>query len=100
MTMRPENPALISDPVGEPNVGDSPPPKTPSSKRWTRFILPTYTTLFILYTVVTGFFGQNFGWLVDNIDTKKDFLIYGVGSITIPTVILLTVFWVKRRDWF
>ncbi len=57
-------------------------------------------TLFILYTVVTGFFGQNFGWLVDNIDTKKDFLMYGVGSITVPTVILLTLFWVKRREWF
>ena len=28
-------------------------------------------TLFVLYTVVTGFFGQNFGWLVDNIDTKR-----------------------------
>ena len=41
-------------------------------------------TLFILYTVVTGFFGQNFGWLVDNIDTKKDFLIYGVGGIAVP----------------
>ena len=52
MTMRPENPALISDSVGEPNVGDSPPPKTPSSKRWTRFILPTYTTLFILYLII------------------------------------------------
>ena len=47
-----------------------------------------------------GFFGQNFGWLVDNIDTKHDFLIYGVGGITVPTVILLTLFWVKRRDWF
>ena len=57
-------------------------------------------TLFILYTVVTGFFGQNFGWLVDNIDTKKDFLLYGVGGIVVPTVILLTLFWVKRRDWF
>ena len=52
MTMRPENPALISNSVGEPNVGDSPPPKTPSSKRWTRFILPTYTTLFILYLII------------------------------------------------
>ena len=57
-------------------------------------------TLFVICTVVTGFFGQNFGWLVDNIDTKQDFLIYGVGGITIPTVILLTLFWVKRRDWF
>ena len=57
-------------------------------------------TIFVIYTVVTGFFGQNFGWLVDNIDTQKDFLIFGVGALTIPTVILLTLFWVKRDDWF
>jgi magnesium transporter len=57
-------------------------------------------TLFVLWTLVTGFFGQNFGWLVDNIGTKSDFLIFGVGSLVIPTVILLTLFWVKRRDWF
>jgi magnesium transporter len=57
-------------------------------------------TLFVLYTVVTGFFGQNFGWLVDSIDTRRDFLIYGVGALVVPTVILLTLFWVKRDDWF
>jgi magnesium transporter len=57
-------------------------------------------TLFVLWTLVTGFFGQNFGWLVDHIDTMSDFLILGVGSLVIPTVILLTLFWVKRRDWF
>jgi spermidine/putrescine transport system permease protein len=52
MSMRPENPAAIADLVGEP-VGDAtPPPKTPSSKRWTRFILPTYVTLFILYLII------------------------------------------------
>jgi magnesium transporter len=57
-------------------------------------------TLFVLWTLVTGFFGQNFGWLVNHIDTMRDFLILGVGSLVIPTVILLTLFWVKRRDWF
>jgi len=57
-------------------------------------------TLFVLWTLVTGFFGQNFGWLVNNIDSMSDFLIFGVGSLVIPTVILLTLFWVKRRDWF
>ena len=57
-------------------------------------------TIFVIYTVVTGFFGQNFGWLVDNIDTKHDFLIFGVGGLVIPTVALLTLFWVKRDDWF
>ena len=57
-------------------------------------------TIFVIYTVVTGFFGQNFGWLVKNIDTKSDFLIFGVGALTLPTVILLTLFWIKRDDWF
>jgi magnesium transporter len=57
-------------------------------------------TIFVVWTVVTGFFGQNFGWLVKNIDTKHDFLIFGVGALAIPTVILLTLFWVKRDDWF
>ena len=57
-------------------------------------------TLFLLWTLVTGFFGQNFGWLVDSIDSRHDFLLYGVGALVIPTVIAGTVFWVKRKDWF
>jgi len=57
-------------------------------------------TLFVLWTLVTGFFGQNFGWLVDNVDSRSDFLIFGVGALVVPTVILLTLFWMKRRDWF
>ena len=57
-------------------------------------------TLFLVWTFITGFFGQNFGWLVDNVDSKRDFLMFGVGGLTIPTVILLTLFWVKRHDWF
>jgi magnesium transporter len=57
-------------------------------------------TFFLAWTLVTGFFGQNFGWLVDNIDQKHDFLIYGVGALVVPTVIIGTVFWVKRKDWF
>jgi magnesium transporter len=57
-------------------------------------------TIFVVWTVVTGFFGQNFGWLVDRIDTREDFLVFGVGALLIPTVILLTLFWVKRDDWF
>jgi magnesium transporter len=57
-------------------------------------------TLFLVWTLVTGFFGQNFGWLVKNIDTRHDFLLYGVGALVIPTVIIGTLFWVKRKDWF
>jgi magnesium transporter len=57
-------------------------------------------TLFVLWTLVTGFFGQNFGWLVDHIASRGDFLVFGIGGLVVPTVILLTVFWVKRHDWF
>jgi magnesium transporter len=57
-------------------------------------------TLFLVWTFITGFFGQNFGWLVAHVEGKHDFLLFGVGGLTIPTVILLTLFWVKRRDWF
>jgi magnesium transporter len=57
-------------------------------------------TLFVLWTLVTGFFGQNFGWLVDHISSKSDFMIFGIGGLVIPTVIMLTVFWVKRDEWF
>jgi magnesium transporter len=57
-------------------------------------------TIFVVWTVVTGFFGQNFGFLVDHIESRGDFVLLGLGSLVIPTVILLTLFWVKRHDWF
>jgi magnesium transporter len=58
------------------------------------------STLFILWTLVTGFFGQNFGWLADHIKSREAFLLLGVGGLVIPTVILLTLFYVKRDEWF
>jgi magnesium transporter len=57
-------------------------------------------TLFVLWTLVTGFFGQNFGWLVDNISSRHAFLVFGVGGLLVPTIVLGTLFWVKRHDWF
>jgi magnesium transporter len=57
-------------------------------------------TLFVVWTLVTGFFGQNFEWLTDHVESGSDFLIFGAGGLIVPTVILLTVFWMKRRDWF
>jgi magnesium transporter len=57
-------------------------------------------TLFLAWTLVTGFFGQNFGWLVNHIDGFSHFMILGVGGLVVPSVVLLALFWFKRNDWF
>jgi magnesium transporter len=62
--------------------------------------LSVVATFFVVWTLVTGFFGQNFRWLVDSVGTQRDFLIFGVGGLVVPSVILATVLWVKRHDWF
>jgi magnesium transporter len=62
--------------------------------------LSVIATFFIVWTLVTGFFGQNFGWLVDNVSSREDFLIFGVGGLVVPTLLLAAVLWIKRNDWF
>ena len=57
-------------------------------------------TVFVTWTLVTGFFGQNFAWLVDHVESESDFLIFGIGGIVLPTIALCGLFWIKRRDWF
>lgn len=57
-------------------------------------------TIFVTWTLVTGFFGQNFAWLVKSVESENDFLVFGIGGIVLPTLVLVSLFWVKRRDWF
>jgi magnesium transporter len=62
--------------------------------------LSVVATFFVVWTLVTGFFGQNFGWLVANVESERDFLVFGVGGLVAPTLILGAVLWIKRHDWF
>jgi magnesium transporter len=62
--------------------------------------LSVIATFFIVWTLITGFFGQNFQWLVDNVESRTDFLVFGVGGFVVPTAALAAVLWWKRRDWF
>ena len=62
--------------------------------------LSVVATFFVVWTLVTGFFGQNFGWLVGSVESRSDFLIFGVGGVVVPTAALAAVLWIKRHDWF
>src|SRR5689334_13839074 len=57
--------------------------------------LTILATVFLPLTFVTGFFGQNFRWLVNHIDTATAFVIYGIGGLLVPLVLLYV--WLKLR---
>ena len=58
--------------------------------------LTILATIFLPLTFVTGFFGQNFEWLVGHINTLAAFIIFGLGGLALPIVLLF--WWLKRRN--
>ncbi len=59
--------------------------------------LTVVATIFLPLSFIVGFFGQNFKWLVVNIDTLGDFLVLGIGSLVLSVIGLL--FWFRRGSY-
>lgn len=60
--------------------------------------LTVMASVFLPLTFITGFFGQNFGWMVDHIKSPGSFLGLGLGIEIATVAALFTLF--KRRGWF
>src|SRR5581483_9857898 len=60
--------------------------------------LTIIATIFLPLSWLTGFFGQNFEWMVGHIGRWETFVGFGIGTEVLAIVILLAYF--KRRRWF
>jgi magnesium transporter len=59
--------------------------------------LTLLATIFVPLTLITSYFGQNFGWLVGQIDSLRAFLIWGVAAMILPAVVIWA--WLRRAGY-
>ena len=59
--------------------------------------LTIIATVFLPLSFLTGFFGQNLGWLVNREGSLTAFLVFGIGTEVLAVIALFVMF--RRRGW-
>jgi magnesium transporter len=59
--------------------------------------LTVVATVFLPLTFITGFFGQNFGWMVSRLDSAAVFFVLGIGSLVASCIALYA--WFRRGGY-
>ena len=62
--------------------------------------LTVMATFFLIWTLVTSFFGQNFRWLTDHVESFEAFVLYESVTLVIPTIVAAVYFWRRRGEWW